>query len=140
MSFLFNNSFGIVIKQLISIILLKNNIITDDTIIKNVFIIEDTTEFGGWYNYNTNNYKLAYPFDFNFGVEQMKSLESVDYFVYLNKSQRQIMIVDKISLDNLKDNTINFDKTSILFFNNMMDISCLITIPKELLNKNDNLI
>lgn len=113
--------------------LLQNNLITKDTIIKNVFVVEDTTEFGGWYS--LNNSTLAYPFDFDFGVNQMILLEKIDYFVYLNKSQKQIMIVDKMSLSNLKDNALCFDKTSILFFSNIMSITGLITIPKELFNK-----
>ena len=65
--------------------MLQNNLITKDTIIKNVFVIKDTTEFGGWYS--LNNSTLAYPFNFDFGVKQMELLKKVDYFVYLNKSK-----------------------------------------------------
>lgn len=111
--------------------LLQNNLITKDTIIKNVFVVEDTTEFGGWYS--LNNSTLAYPFDFDFGVNQMILLEKIDYFVYLNKSQRQLMIVDKKSLNSLSNKVLEFDKTSILFFSNIMSITGLITIPNKLL-------
>jgi len=130
----FNNLFD---KHYKNIDKYKNSLIGQDIIKRNTsvfkaFIIEDTTESGGYISEN-NGHILIYPYMFDFGIDKMLISDKVDYYIYLNRAAKQIIIIDKEYIFKLIDVQRDFEKTNILFLNNNLVISGLITIPKKLL-------
>lgn len=113
--------------------LINAKVIDSNTKIKNVFIIEDTTEFGAYKSFNSEN--VSYPFDFDFGIDALGKAKKINYFIFLNKSQPEMFFVNRKSIKLMKQHQLNFDKTKMFFFNNIVSISALVTVPDKLLKK-----
>ena len=113
--------------------LINAKVINANTKIKNVFIVEDTTEFGAYNSFDSEN--VTYPFNFNFGIKALEKAKKVDYFIFLNKSQPEMFFVNKSSIKLMKQYQLDFDKTKMFFFNNIVSISGIVTVPEKLLKK-----
>lgn len=112
-------------------------VVNTNTKIKNIFVIEDVTEFGVFEATDKN--KIFNPYDFDFCIDLLINSKNVDYFIFLNKSQQFVFIVNKTAIKNLKKCCYEFEKTEIFFFNNIQVISALIAIPQNILNKNNDI-
>ncbi len=110
---------------------------------KTIFIIEQTTEFGGWVykNNQPTNLELFYC---DFVLDKMKCAVNVDYFIFINKSDsgKCFTIIENGNFKKLSKHIFNFEKTKILFLNNVTTITSTIFIPKSMIKKgskpNDN--
>ena len=112
--------------------LLDKGIINNKTKIKNIFVIEDTTELGANRFDDVKNVYL--PFEFDFCVDLLIKANKVDYFIFLNKDAGIIFVINKLALKNMREKSLKFDETEFLFFNNIQLVSALVTIPNNLVN------
>jgi len=116
--------------------LLDKKTIDKNTNIKNIFVIEDTTEFGAFESIESN--RICLPCDFDFGIDILIKSKDIDYFVFLNEAQQIIFIVNRTALKIMKKNCLNFDKTKMFFFNNIQVVSALVAIPDSLMKNNNS--
>ncbi len=113
--------------------LISKKIINDKTIIKYIFIIEDTTIFGAFKNIKMD--KICYPFDFSFGIDVLQKAKRVNYFIFLNESQEELFFVNRSSFNKMKKYVLNFEKTKMFFLNDVKLVSAKITVPDSIFEK-----
>lgn len=101
---------------------------------KTIFIIEQTTEFGGWV-YKNNQPTSLELFYCDFVLEKMKNSLNVDYFIFLNKSdnQKYITVIKNGDFTRLSNYIFNFEETKILFLDNVTAIASTIFIPNNMI-------
>lgn len=114
---------------------LKNEL-GQDIKFANCFVIEDTTELGGLYLLNGKHYHVIASL-FDFAINKMKEAKKIDYFIYLNRQDCFCMIISRKGLKKMANNQLILDETHIVFFNQTHVISACVSIPDEIINKND---
>ena len=67
----------------------------------------------------------------------MKEAKKIDYFIYLNRQDCFCMIISRKGLKKIANNQLILDETHIVFFNQTHVISACVSIPDEIINKND---
>lgn len=99
---------------------------------KTIFIIEQTTEFGGWV-YKNNRHTNLELFYCDFVLDKLKSAVNVDYFIFLNKSDNEkfFTIIENGNWSKLTPHITNYDNEKIFFINNVTTITSTIFIPKK---------
>ena len=115
---------------------LKKHLSLKTSNFKTIFIIEQTTEFGGFLlkNGKQRNLELFYC---DFVIKKLKSAINVDYFIFINKSDsdKYFTIIKNGDFKKLDDYILNYDKEKIYFINNVTTLTTTIFIPKSELKK-----
>lgn len=103
---------------------------------KTIFIIEQTTEFGGILLKDGKHINLEL-FYCDFVIDKLKSATNVDYFIFINKSdnERFFTIIENGNFARLEEHILNYDKEKIFFINNVTTLTTTIFIPKSKLKK-----
>lgn len=114
----------------------RESILTNEKI-KTIFIIEHTTELGGFY---LKNGKYS-PFEIQFADFVIKKLEcssNIDYVIFLdrNESSRTFVVLKNNDLKNIKNYLIDTTLNHIFFFSSITDICSTIFVPKSALKDN----
>lgn len=112
--------------------LIQQNIINKHTKIKNIFVIEDTTELGAFLSKDSNS--VCYPISFEFGIKLINNATAIDYVIFLNSTTKVMVFTHKNEYKDMKTK-FNFSKTEMFFFNNISKITSIVAIPKQLLKK-----
>lgn len=112
--------------------LLHNKIINKNTKVKNIFIIEDTTELGAFINKNAEC--VCYPICFDFGIDTLKKATEIDYVIFLNSAIREMILIDRNIFKNMQSK-LDFDQCEMFFFNKMVNIVAMVVVPDKLLKK-----
>ena len=96
---------------------------------KIIFIIEDTTEFGGFLlkNGKPEDLKLFYC---DFVVDMLKSARDIDYFIFLD-SEKVLNVIKNGKFAKLEKHILNFDKEKIVFINQVISTNTPIFLPKQ---------
>ena len=118
---------------------LKSQAILAKQNIKTIFIIEHTTELGGFY-FNNSIVRLELQL-VNFVLKKIEQSPKVDYFIFLDISneERRFIVLKNGNLDKIKKLKIDTDVNRIYFFNDIHNFSQTIVIPhSELQIDNDN--
>lgn len=99
---------------------------------KVIFIIEHTTELGGFYLLNNNNCRFLLHYS-DFVIDKLKKSNMVDYVIFLDKNleQKQFVFMKNGEFENLSKKIIDTNKTHIMFFNDITDISVTLYVPKS---------
>lgn len=135
-----NNFFRIFDNHYRNIEQYKKNIIKETskniTKFKTIFIIELTIEFGGWV-YKTNKPVNLELFYCNFVLDKIKNSPCIDYFIFLNKSDNEkfFTIIKNGEFNKLNKHIFDYDKTKILFLNDITLIIPTIFIPNSIIKK-----
>ncbi len=92
----------------------------DKEIIKNqrttmVFVIEHTTDMGGFYLKDGECKSLNIEF-LDFVISKMEASNDVEYFIFLEKSNHTFSIIKRDNLFKLKENLIDTKKNTICIF------------------------
>lgn len=98
---------------------------------KTIFIIEQTTEFGGFLLKNGKQINLEL-FYCDFVIEKLKSAINVDYFIFINKSDNEKLftIIKNGDYEKLNKYILNYDEEKIHFINNITTFTTPIFIPR----------
>lgn len=114
--------------------LINNKIINKNTKVKNIFIIEDTTEFGAFLNKETKY--VCYPICFDFGINTLRNANEIDYVIFLNSAIREMILIDRNIFNNMQSK-LDFDQCEMFFFNKMVNIVAIVVVPDKLLKKDN---
>lgn len=104
--------------------------------IKTIFIVEHSTEFGGFYleKGRTTSFTL---YCADFVLEKIKQNKKVDYFIFLDRSEnvKSFVVLKSNNLTRLKKIQIDTASNKIHFINDIMDFTSAVFIPKSKLQK-----
>ena len=111
---------------------LKKQLNAKNYIYKTIFIIEQTTEFGGIIVKDGKHIDLEL-FYCDFVINKLKESSNVDYVIFLNKSNTKITFVENGNFKKLHKHILTYDNEYICFIDDVITLTQTYFIPNKML-------